>query len=121
MPSRSPGERLRTEPPKARGVLQRKCACGQHTGGGECEECKKKRLQRRRDPGAEPSEVPPIVHEVLKSPAQSLDARTRDFMEPRFGHDFSGVRVHTDAGAAASARSVGALAYTVGRDVVFGS
>jgi hypothetical protein len=41
-------------------------------------------------------------------------------MEPHFGHDFSHVRVHADAGAAESARSVDALAYTVGRHVVFG-
>lgn len=40
-------------------------------------------------------------------------------MEPRFGHDFSEVRVHADARAAESARAVNALAYTVGRDVVF--
>jgi hypothetical protein len=42
-------------------------------------------------------------------------------MEPRFGHDFSRVRVHTDSKAAESARAVNALAYTVGRDVVFGA
>jgi hypothetical protein len=42
-------------------------------------------------------------------------------MESRFGHDFSGVRVHTDAKAASSARAVNALAYTVGRDIVFGA
>jgi hypothetical protein len=42
-------------------------------------------------------------------------------MEPRFGHDFGRVRVHTDAQAAESARSVDALAYTVGQDVVFRS
>jgi len=41
-------------------------------------------------------------------------------MEPRFGHDFSKVRVHTDTKAAKSARAVNALAYTVGRNVVFG-
>jgi hypothetical protein len=41
-------------------------------------------------------------------------------MEPRFGHDFSQVRVHTDAKAAESAQAVNALAYTVGRDIVFG-
>jgi hypothetical protein len=41
-------------------------------------------------------------------------------MEPRFGHDFSGVRVHADSQAADSARAVGALAYTVGHQVVFG-
>jgi len=42
-------------------------------------------------------------------------------MEPRFGHDFSHVRVHTDAKAAESAHAVNALAYTVGRDAVFGA
>lgn len=42
-------------------------------------------------------------------------------MEGRFGHDFSDVRVHTGERAAASAESVGALAYTVGRNVVFGA
>ena len=66
-------------------------------------------------------DVPPIVHEVLRSPGQPLDAATRAFMEPRFGHDFSRVRVHTDTKAAESARAVSALAYTVGRDVVFGA
>jgi len=67
------------------------------------------------------AEAPPIVHEVLRSPGQPLDKSTRTFMEPRFGQDFSAVRVHTDAKAAQSARAVQAKAYTVGRDVVFGS
>lgn len=44
----------------------------------------------------------------------------RDFFEPRFGYDFSGVRVHTDARAAEAAKEVDARAFTVGRDVVFG-
>jgi hypothetical protein len=105
-------------------LLQRKCACGQHTiAGGECEECRKKRegaLQRSANAPALVSDVPPIVHEVLRSPGQPLDAPARAFMEPRFAQDFSGVRVHTGAQAAESARAVNALAYTVGRDVVFG-
>lgn len=42
-------------------------------------------------------------------------------MESRLGHDFGGVRVHTGAQAGASGASVGANAYTVGRDVVFGN
>lgn len=64
--------------------------------------------------------VPTIVHEVLRSSGQSLDPATRRFMEPRFGHDFSQVRVHADTQAAESARAVNALAYTVGHKVVFG-
>jgi len=113
--------------PVPTGLLQRKCACGSHMmAGGECEECKKNRLglQRKasdRSEPSEPSEVPPIVHEVLRSPGKPLDPATRTFMEPRFGHDFSGVRVHTDLRAAESARAVNALAYTAGRDVVFGA
>jgi hypothetical protein len=105
-------------------TLQRKCACGQHTiAGGECEECRQKRegmLQRAAVNTAPTNGVPSIVHGVLNSSGQPLDAGTRAFMEPRFGHDFSQVRVHTDARAAESAQSVNALAYTVGRNVVFG-
>jgi hypothetical protein len=93
---------------------------------GECEECKSKQgmFQRAslspRGRGSEgQGEVPPIVHEVLRSPGRPLDPATRAFMEPRFGHDFSQVRVHTDAKAAESARAVNALAYTVGRAMVF--
>jgi pyrrolidone-carboxylate peptidase len=81
------------------GLLQRKCACGQHTvGGGECEECRKKRegmLQRAAINAAPTNGVPSIVHDVLSSPGQPLDTGTRAFMEPRFGFDFSRVRVHT--------------------------
>ncbi|MDP2782638.1 DUF4157 domain-containing protein [Devosia sp.] len=96
--------------------------------GGECSECSKKNqsLQRaslsssgRKMAGE--GKIPAIVHEVLRSPGQPLDAATRAFMEPRFGHDFSSVRVHTDTKAAASARAVNALAYTVGHNVAFGT
>jgi len=109
-------------------MLQRKCACGGSSDSvGECAECKAKReasLQRlTTNQIASPtaSGVPPIVHDMLSSPGQQLDVNTRAFMEPRFGHDFSQVRVHTDAKAAESAREVNALAYTVGKDVVFGT
>lgn len=63
--------------------------------------------------------VPPIVHEVLRSPGQPLDPNTRSYFEPRFGHDFSQVRVHTDRRASESAQAVNARAYTVGHDIVF--
>jgi hypothetical protein len=45
----------------------------------------------------------------------------RSFMEPRFGHDFSRVRVHSGSRAADSARAVNALAYTAGNNIVFGA
>lgn len=50
----------------------------------------------------------------------SLPKELRSEMEQRFGEDFSKVRVHTGKDAAASTREMGARAYTVGRDVVFG-
>ena len=78
-------------------------------------------LQRAAIKPAPEHDVPPIVHEVLRSPGQPLNAATRAFMEPRFGHDFSRVRVHTDAKAAESARAVNARVYTVGENVVFGA
>ncbi|BFU92794.1 MAG: hypothetical protein NTAFB01_39810 [Nitrospira sp.] len=67
------------------------------------------------------AEAPPIVHDVLDSPGQPIDAATRAFFEPRFGHDFSRVRVHTDARAVESTENVQALAYTVGTHIAFGS
>jgi len=67
------------------------------------------------------SAAPPIVHEVMGSPSQPLDPATRDFMEPRFGYDFSRVRVHSGTFAEQSTRDVNAKAYTVGHDIVFGA
>ena len=61
----------------------------------------------------------PIVLEVIKSSGQPLDKETKAFMEPKFKHDFSKVRVHTNAKAAKSARTINALAYTIGHNVVF--
>lgn len=107
------------------GLLQRKCACGNQTMDGECEACGRKREDILRRKAADPSEIneaPPIIHEVLHYwPGARLDTAARAFFEPRFGHDFSDVRVHTGMKAAESARAVNALAYTVGHDVVFGS
>jgi Domain of unknown function (DUF4157)/Domain of unknown function (DUF4347)/Effector protein len=107
--------------------LQRQCACGGSAGvAGECDSCDAKKLSLQRSSlnaefaSQESSRVPPIVDEVLRSRGQPLDAETRAFFEPRFGHDFSRVRVHTDARAAESAQSINALAYTVGGDLVFG-
>lgn len=115
-----------TQPAHSSAGLQR-CSCGKSAGTGtQCEECKSQAMQLQRSSAAEAETAgamtaPPIVHDVLTSPGRPLDAATRNFMEPRFGYDFSGVRLHTDAKAAESARAVGALAYTVGQNVVFGS
>jgi lipoprotein-anchoring transpeptidase ErfK/SrfK len=121
-------QETQTTPLLVGGLLQRKCDCGQHTiAGGKCDTCSKNRqtiqrasrnseIETRNSAG-----VPSIVHDVLRSPGQPLDAATRAFFEPRFGHDFSHVRVHADSRAAASAQAVKALAYTAGPEVVFGA
>ena len=105
--------------------IPRPCPCG-----GGCPACQAKpagpgneRLQMKRVHASDTGQMtaPPIVNEVLSSPGQPLDPATRAFMEPRFGHDFSGVRVHSDASAQQSARDINANAYTVGQNIVFGA
>jgi Domain of unknown function (DUF4157) len=59
------------------------------------------------------------VHEVLRCSGQPLDTVSQTFFQPRFGHDFAHIRIHTDPQAAQSARDVGALAYTAGNHIVF--
>ena len=99
-------------------VLPHECStCSNH----EEEVLQAKELLGQAPVTTQSLEVPPIIDEVMRSPGQPLDQATRAFMEPRFGQDFSGVRLHTDARAAESAQVVNALAYTIGRDVVFGA
>ena len=106
-------------------LLQRKCACGSRTSAtGQCTKCAKEdsrqNLLRKSTSDRDVGGVPPIVHDVLRSPGQPLDRETLAFFEPRFGHDFSRVRVHADERAGNSARDVNARAYTVGRNIAFG-
>ena len=91
--------------------------------GRTCATCEGRADMLQRGPaamsGGATIEAPGIVREALRSPGQVLDTTTRAYFEPRFGRDFSGVRVHTDSRAAASARRLNARAYTLGQDVVF--
>jgi hypothetical protein len=90
----------------------------------QCQGCEdEEELQRQpQDPQTEtPSSGLDLVAATLSESGQPLDANTRAFFEPRFGTDFSAVRIHNDTNAAASARAVNALAYTVGHNVVFNS
>jgi hypothetical protein len=64
--------------------------------------------------------APNSVAEALRLPGRPLDAATRAEFEPRFGRDFGEVRVHSDAQAAAAARSINAAAFAFGRHIVFG-
>jgi hypothetical protein len=106
---------------------QRACACS-----GDCPTCS---LERHSQEGPRPQASPlqanapepavppptPPAYDVLRAPGQPLDAATRAFMEPRFGHDFGRVRVHVGDEAAASAEALHARAYTLGNRIVFGA
>ncbi len=88
-----------------------------------CPACKEEEetLHAKEVAGQTPAVTPAVQAQVnaLRGGGQPLPQPVRAFFEPRFGHDFSQVRIHTDVQAAESARSVNALAYTVGRNVVF--
>jgi hypothetical protein len=58
---------------------------------------------------------------ALQGGGQPLLKSVRAYIEPRMGYDFSRVRSHTNRDAARLARSVNALAFTVGGDIVFGA
>ena len=77
-------------------------------------------LQRQVDrSGADRAVITPLVEQTLRTPGIPLPNPSRAYMEARFGHDFSRVRIHADGAAAAAASSVGARAFTVGAHVVF--
>ena len=63
---------------------------------------------------------PPAISNLTGSNGQGLNLPTRRFMEPRFGHDFSAVRIHTGDRAAKSAQAVHSRAFTLGQNIVFG-
>lgn len=78
-------------------------------------------VQRVESAGDSVGIAPPSVEQMINTSGEPLDAATRHFFEPRFGHDFGHVRIHRDAAAARSAASISALAYTVGHHIVFGN
>jgi hypothetical protein len=108
-------------------AAQRTCAECEEEGGGDagairrtCAAPPAPAVVRRQKTEADaPGVAPPIVSEVVSGAGRPLDPGVRSFMEPRFGRDFSGVEVHTGSRAAESARAVNAVAYTVGRSIVF--
>jgi hypothetical protein len=71
--------------------------------------------------------TPEVTHDhesrihTLQGGGYPLAEHVRTFFEPRFGYDFSQVRIHTDGGSAETVRAVNARAFTIGRDVVFGA
>lgn len=100
-------------------AIQRKCA--------ECEEEdeKKKRIQTKPAPAQAGTAMASLDTEAAVRAAERggtpLSSEARAYFEPRFQQDFSRVRVHADGQAAEGARAAHARAFTLGRDIVFGS
>jgi len=106
--------------------VQRKCdACEEEKGVqrmcAHCEE-EEKGVQRKETEAEVPAgkELDSYVNS-LDTGGTHLPVDARTYYEPRFGYDFSRVRIHTDSVAAKSAKSINALAYTSGNNIVFGS
>jgi hypothetical protein len=80
------------------------------------------RLEREADMAAESvaAASAAAAHERPGTESAPLASAARRFYESNLGHDFSRVRIHTGEAAADAAASQGALAYTVGEDVVLG-
>jgi len=95
-------------------VVQRQCT--------DCEE-EDKKMQRKETSNGSIATTHAFESYVgnLDHRGQSLSNEVRDFYEPRFGCDFSNVKVHTDTVAAKSAKSINARAYTSGNNIVFDS
>ena len=89
----------------------------------EPEEEEEETAQAKGDGGNSPAVSPSVESGIntIRGGGSPLPESSRAFFEPRFSADFSGVKVHTDSNAAHIARSVNAKAFTVGRDVIFGS
>ncbi|MFA5241068.1 MAG: DUF4157 domain-containing protein [Sulfuricella sp.] len=102
-----------------------------HPAGAEvqrtCKECedelREKKIQARPIAGNMPAVADELTEGMasLQGRGVPLPPSARGFFEPRFGRDFSAVSIHSGEPAARLARSVGARAFTLGRDIVFGA
>ncbi|HWG99520.1 MAG TPA: DUF4157 domain-containing protein, partial [Pilimelia sp.] len=118
---RPPGDRVAAADPEHESLLHRAAVAGRtDVLGAEG----MLGLQRAAGNAAaselvDPAERSPVHRVVNSGGGAPLPAELRADMEARFGTDFGDVRVHTDAAAHESARSVNAHAYTVGSNIVF--
>lgn len=90
----------------------------------KCAECEKEEKAQRKEINGEETEAGEGLESYvgsLNGGGTPLSNEAKNFYEPRFGTDFSNVRIHTDTFAAKSAQSINALAYTSGNNIVFNS
>jgi uncharacterized protein DUF4157 len=101
--------------------VRRKCSsCKKMKDKGEEEELKISRKTLNVTSLETTDKLADEISHVCARAGSPLDCSTKEFMESRFSYDFSKVRIHTDKRATGSAKSVNALAYTIGNDIVFG-
>ncbi|HEY9206933.1 MAG TPA: DUF4157 domain-containing protein [Candidatus Methanoperedens sp.] len=122
MPEPDISNETKASNPAKNNSIQRKCPwCNKGTKIGKEED--EEKLQKKDASGSTPEVTPKLESSIsgIRGGGLPLPKSVRAFFEPRFGHDFSQVQVHTDAKAAESARVMNARAFTVGQDVVFGT
>ncbi len=88
-----------------------------------CPECEEERIQRKATHGHTSKTNSCVFSHIasVRGGGQPLSASTRTFFEPRFGQDFSMVRVHIGRQASRAARAIQAKAFTMGQDISFGT
>jgi len=91
-----------------------------------CEDEEKKKIMRKASSDEKShlevsDDVAQGIDNSLHQGESPLDHSTREFMESRFGVDFSNMRIHSDEKAAKSAYVINAFSYTVGKEIVFGA
>jgi hypothetical protein len=87
-----------------------------------CPDCTSDTVQAKEASGQLSEVTPELESQIqdVKAGGEPLPESVRAFFEPRFGYDFSNVRIHTDGAAAETSEQMNALAYTVGPHIVFG-
>src|SRR5262249_3948444 len=98
-------------------------ACTACAAGAPCQRCAERTAQRNPTSSHAPEGSSGVLsqHVSPRDAGEPLPAPTRAFFEPRFGWDFGPVRIHVGQRAAESAQAIGARAFTLGSDIVFGS
>jgi hypothetical protein len=110
---------------KDKDIMSRKCAACEMKERKEDEDEDEKQLHISRKPSQTVSnleasdEITNEIDSIRSTSGSTLDVKAREFMESRFGFNFSNVRIHADERAAQSANLLNTLAYTVGNDIVF--
>jgi hypothetical protein len=84
----------------------------------KCQECEEDELQMKAKDGMGSASTP-TLSSISSSSSVGLSDSTNQMMSQAIGHDFSNVRLHTDASAHAMNQQLGARAFTLGQDIYF--